>query len=297
LSGSGDQSNGAGDGGGVVGQACQQNAEGGQHADPDDGHLPFLGEVHRHAAAGDGVDDGDDPDADDDEVESPAQHGGEDDGRGVDGDAALEAALEQEDAGAEQAGFLVEAFPEVFVGGVDTELAVDRQEDGAHENEREWQTEIILDEGDSVFEGLARQREIGDGARLRGRDRQADGKPARGGAALEIGVEVIGVARAPRPVGGDADDRSEQHEPVEGGHAKAWEKIVRAATTTAKTPSTNRYTPRQVRKPGTPGDSSWSCSGMRSVAGSLPRGGGFIDHGFHGSNRIHPDESVRSVAQ
>ena len=197
----------------------EQNDEGGEHAAEDDGHLPFLGKVHGGAATGDGVNDGEEAGADDGEVEPPAEDGGEDDGGRVDGDAGLETALEDEDARAEEAGFAVEALAKILVGGVDAELAVNREKHGADHDQCERETEIILDKGDAVLRGLTGQGEVGDRAGLRRHDGEPDGAPLGRGAALEVGIEVVGVAGAPRAVGGDADDGAEQNKPVEGVHA------------------------------------------------------------------------------
>ena len=91
------------------GQLRQQDEERRDHAGEDDADLIFLREVHRVAAAGDGVDDDEQAAADDGQVEPPAQDGGEHDGRRVNRDAGAEAALQQEERRAEQAGFRVEA--------------------------------------------------------------------------------------------------------------------------------------------------------------------------------------------
>ena len=221
-------------------KARDQNQERRDHAAKDDAHLPFLREIHRLAAAGDGVNDHEQAGADDGQVQPPAQHGRKDDGRRINRDAGGEAALQQKQARAEQPGFGVETLAEKFVGRVNSKPAVNRQENGAYDDQRERQAKIILDEADSAFKTLARGGKKRDRARLGGHHRNADGAPARGLAAFEIGVEVVGVARVPRAVGGDANHGPEQDDPVEQVHANQREKSVSSATTSTKTMKTKR---------------------------------------------------------
>ena len=47
------------------------------------------------------------------------------------------------------------------------------------------------------------------------------------------------MPRTPRAVGHDAEDGPEEHEPVDGVHAKARVKTVSATTTATKTANTN----------------------------------------------------------
>ena len=223
-----------------VGQPHQHDDKRRGHAGEDDRHLPFLREAHGDTAAGDGVDYHQQTGADDGEIEPPAEHRGYDDGGRIDGDTRGETALDEEESGAEETGFAVESPAEIFIGGVNAEPAVDGQENRADDDERERQAEIILDETDAAFEALPGDREKGDGAGLRGRDRETDGEPTRALAALEIGVEVVGVARAPRAIGRDADHRPEEHEPVDGVHAKTRANRVSAMTTRMKQPKTKR---------------------------------------------------------
>ena len=202
----------------VRGQARDEDGEGRDHAAEDDAHLPFLREVHGRAAAGDGVDNHDDADDEDQHFQRPAEHGGENDGRCVDRDAGLHAALQEKENGAEDARLFVEAITEVFVGGVNAELAVDRQKHGAYNDEREGQTEIVLHETDAAFETLAGDGEKRDRAGLRGRDGDTDREPTRVAVALEVSVEVIGVTRAPRAVSGDAHHGADEDDPIEQRH-------------------------------------------------------------------------------
>ena len=139
----------------AVGQPEQQHDDGRHHADRDHRHLPLLGQGDRLAAAGDRVDDHEQPGEHDDEVEPPAEHRGDDDRGRVDRHAGGEAALQQEEAGAEQAGLLVEPLAEELVGGVDVEPAVHGQEHGGHDDERQRQAEVVLHEADAALEALA----------------------------------------------------------------------------------------------------------------------------------------------
>jgi hypothetical protein len=131
----------------------------------------------------------------------------------------LDTALQQEKRGAEQAGFRVKTAAEVFIRRIHTEPAVDRQEHGAHDDQRERQPEIILDERDSALIRLPRQRKVGDGAGLRRHDGQPDRPPLRRAAALQVSVEVVGVPRPPRAVRRDAEHGPEEHQPVDEVHA------------------------------------------------------------------------------
>ncbi len=202
------------------GSLASSTTDGRHHAAEDHRHLPLLGQADRFAAARDGVDDHEEPRAHDDEIQAPAQHGGEDDGGRIDGHPGGEAALEQEEPRAEQTRLAVEAPAEELVGGVHTEPPVDRQEHGGHDDEGEGQPEVVLHESDAALESLPRDGKEGDRARLGGHHGQADRPPADGLAALEVRVEAPDMARAPGPVGGDADHGAEQHHPVGEVHEK-----------------------------------------------------------------------------
>ena len=118
----------------VGGQFRQQHDKRGDHAAEDDGHLPFLGEVHRRASAGDGVNDHEQPGKNDREIESPAKDGRKDDGRRINRDTRLHAALQQEERRAKQPRLGVEAATEKFVSCVDAEPAVNRQKHHADDD-------------------------------------------------------------------------------------------------------------------------------------------------------------------
>ncbi len=192
------------------------------------------------AAAGDGVDDHEQPGEHDDEVQWPAEHRGEDDRGRVDSHPRGEAALQQEEAGAEQARLLVEPPAEELVGGVHVEPPVHGQEHRAHDDERQRQAEVILHEADAALEALAWDREERDRARLCGHHAEADGPPPGGRVAAKIGVEAPHVARAPGAVRGDAHDGAKQHDPVGKVHEKIRVNSVSRRTTATNHPKTNR---------------------------------------------------------
>ena len=223
-----------------VRQLRYEHDRGRHHASEDHRHLPFLGQADCLAPARDGVDDHEEAAAHDDEVQPPAQHGGQDDGGRIDGHPGGEATLEQEQSRAEQARLVVEAPAEEFVGGVHPEPPVDGKEHRAHDDEGEGQPEVVLDESDAALEALSGNGEEGDGARLRGHHREADGSPADGPAALEVRAEALDLARAPGPVRSDAEHGAEEDHPVDEVHEKYREKAARNATTSTNHPITNR---------------------------------------------------------
>ena len=200
------------------GQPGEQDDERRDHPGKDDPDLVFLGQIHRVAAAGCGVDHHEQPAGHDSQVEPPAHHGGKHDGGSVDGDARAQPALHKKQARAEQPRFPVEAPAEVFVGGVDVEPPVNRQKKDRDDDQRQRRAKIVLDEPDPVLIALARDREKGDRARLRGHDGKADGQPARVAGALDIGGQVAAPARLPHAVRGNAHERAEQHEVIEQVH-------------------------------------------------------------------------------
>ena len=224
----------------AVGQPEQQHDHGRHHAGRDHRHLPLVGQGDGFAAAGDRVDDHEQPGKDDDQVERPAEDRRDDDRGRVDRHAGGQPALQQEEAGAEQARLLVEPLAEELVGGVDVEPPVHGQEHGAHDDERQRQAEVVLHEADAALEALAREREERDRARLRGHHAEADRAPAGGRVAAQVRVEAPHVARAPGPVRGDAHDGAEQHDPVGDVHAKIPVNTVSRTTTSTNHPNTNR---------------------------------------------------------
>ena len=195
-----------------------RNAKGERHPDEDDHHLVALREADDLRAADDRVGDDETARQPDGQIQIPAEHRGENDGRRVDGDAAGDAALDQEEKRAEQSRLLVEALAEIFVGGENLQPLIDRNENRADDDERERLPEIVLDEADSAFVGLARHREKRDRAGLRGHDRQADGSPADGFVALEILAKIRVIIGAPNSVKRDREDRREQDDVIEPVH-------------------------------------------------------------------------------
>ena len=131
-------------------QFGQQNDEGCHHPAKDYGQLVFLGEAHRFAATGHGVNDDQQPAEDDGEIQPPAQHGGEDDGRRIDRDAGGEPALQEEQPRAEEACFGIEAPAQKLVGSVDVQTPVHRQEYRRDDDQRQRHAEVILHEAEPV---------------------------------------------------------------------------------------------------------------------------------------------------
>ena len=72
------------------------HAEGDGHAGEDDDHLPFAGNADRLCSADRGVDENEEAGENNGELKVPAEDGGDDDGRRVNGDAGGEPALHQE---------------------------------------------------------------------------------------------------------------------------------------------------------------------------------------------------------
>ena len=243
------------------GELDQQDDEGRDHADEDHRDLPLLRKADRFTAAGDGVDDDEEPDEHDDKIQPPAQHRGENDGGRVDGHPCGEAALQQKQPRAEETGLPVKAPAQELVGGIDAEPPVHGQKHAGHDDERERQSEIILHESDAALEALSRDRKEGNRARLRGHHGQADCAPPRGPAALQVGVEAPNLTRAPRTVRGDAAQGAKEHHPISDVHEKIRANTASRTTTRTNHPNTNRYTPRHVWNPGRPGGSAsdrWS---------------------------------------
>ena len=96
----------------------QQHGKCRSHAGENYGHLPFLRDADRFVATDRRIDDHEQSREHDRRVKPPAEHGREDDRRGVDREAGGESALQQEQARAEQARLGIETVPEVFVGRI-----------------------------------------------------------------------------------------------------------------------------------------------------------------------------------
>src|SRR5664279_638671 len=126
----------------------------------------FLGEGHRLTAASHRVNNDHQPAQKDCQIETPAQHRGEDYRRGVDRNSSSQPPLQEEQRRAQQTGFAIETTAEKFVSGVNVQTPVHRQEHRRDEDQRQGQAEVILDETKPVLKTLAGSRDKGDGARL-----------------------------------------------------------------------------------------------------------------------------------
>ena len=139
------------------------------------------------------------------------QHGREDDRRRVDGDPRLEAALEEEQGRAQQAGLGVKPAAEVLVGRIDVEPPVHRQEHRRDQDQRQRGAEVVLDEPEAVLVALAGHREKRHRAGLGGHHREADGGPPRAAVALQVAAQAQPTAPLPDAVGRDPDHARDQN--------------------------------------------------------------------------------------
>ena len=194
------------------------NAESQGHADEDDHDLVALREADDLRAADNRVGDDESAREPDGQVQIPAEQRGKNDGRRVDRDSGGDAALDQKQKRAEQPRFLVEALTEIFVGRVNFQPLINRNENRADDDERERLAEIILDESDSAFVSLTRHGEERDRAGLGREDGKADGSPANARVTLEILAETRVAARAPQSVKRDREDRRDQDDVIEPIH-------------------------------------------------------------------------------
>ena len=126
--------------------------------------------------------------------------------------------LHQKQKRAEQSRFLIEALAEIFVGGVNLQPLINRNENRADDDERERLAEIILDEADPAFVSLARHGEKRDRAGLRGENGKADRSPANTFVALEIVAETFATARAPESIERYRQNRRDEDEVIEPIH-------------------------------------------------------------------------------
>ena len=203
----------------------------------DHRHLPLLGQADRLAAAGHGVDDHEQPGEHDDEVERASRAPWRDDGGRVDGDPGGEAALQQEEAGAEQTRLLVEPPAEELVGGVDAEPPIHGQEHGAHDDEREGQAEVVLHEADAALEALARDREEGDRARLGGHHATGRSCPSRWTVLpLRYVLRLRTWRVRQEPYAAMPTHGAEQHDPIDEVHEKIRVNTVKKITTSDEPP-------------------------------------------------------------
>ena len=89
------------------------------HANQDDHHLVALRQADDLGAAGHGVNNDQPAGQPDGQIQSPSEQSRQDNGRRVDGDPGGEAALHEEQEGAEQLRFAIKPLTEILVGGVD----------------------------------------------------------------------------------------------------------------------------------------------------------------------------------
>jgi hypothetical protein len=236
------------------GQSGEQHEKRRDHPRGDHRELVFLRQAHRRAAADRGVDDDEQAARHDGEVERPAEDRGEHDRRRVNRETGADPALQEKQRRAEQARLLVEAPPEKFVGRVDVEPAENRQENNRDDDQRERSAEIILHETEPVLVALAGRGEKRRRAGLRGHHRHADGEPAGVGRAREIRAEVAPAARAPRAVGGNAEQRADENEVIERVHENFSVNSASSAIHNAKIPSTRIRTNKRHATCGSPAD-------------------------------------------
>ena len=83
-------------------ESGHEDAKGRDHADGDDRHLVFLCDAHRIGPAADRVGDDEQAARGDRDAQRESEHRREHDGRRVDRDAGAQAALQEEERGAEQ---------------------------------------------------------------------------------------------------------------------------------------------------------------------------------------------------
>ena len=113
---------------------------------------------------------------------------------------------------------MIEPLAEIFVGGVNLQPLIDRDENRADHDERERLPEIILDEPDAAFVGLARHGEKRDRAGLGREDRKPDGSPADALSPLRYCAKIRMIVGAPKPVERDREDRREEDDVIEPVH-------------------------------------------------------------------------------
>ena len=210
------------------------------HAAENDGHLPFLRQGHRLAAARHGVNGYQQSAQDDGEVEPPAEHGGEDDGRRVYRDAGGQAARHEKESSSEQTRLGIKPVSEIFVGGINIQPPVNRQEHGGNQDQRQRHSEIILHEIQPAFVSLAGRGNECNGAGLCGRDRNADGEPADLLVAAQIVVQVPVPARMPGAISGNGQHAADQDDEIEDVHEKLIVSASSSSTHKTKQPKTKR---------------------------------------------------------
>ena len=104
----------------------------------------------------------------------------------VDRDSGSDASLHKKQERAEQLRLPVEPLAEVLIGRVNFQPLIDRNENRAHNDQRERLPKIILDETYAALIGLARHGKKRDRPGLRREDREPDRSPSNARIALEI---------------------------------------------------------------------------------------------------------------
>ena len=115
---------------------------------------------------------------------------------------------------------MIETLPEILIGRDDLEPVVNRDEDGADDDEREGQAKIILEKPHPALVGLPGRGEKSDRAGLRRHDGEPDRAPANARIALQIMAEIMIGARLPPAVNRNREQRAEEHGVIEAAHKK-----------------------------------------------------------------------------
>ena len=151
----------------------------------------------------------------------PAEDHREHDRRRVDRQPRREAALHQEDEARRARASCVEALLQILVRRVDVRAVKDGHRGRADDHHRDRQSEIELHEAHAVDVGLPGGGDEGDGAGLRGHDRERHGVPRHRFAGQQVAIDCVAAAAAIQPVRNDEGERRGQDNPVERPHRYA----------------------------------------------------------------------------
>src|SRR4030095_11825657 len=113
---------------------------------------------------------------------------------------------------------LIESLAEVLIGRVNFQPLIDRNEDGAHNNQRERLPKIILDKTYAALVRLARHRKKRDRPRLRREHGESNCSPANTRIALEILTERGASAGSPEAIKRDRQNRGDENEIIQPVH-------------------------------------------------------------------------------
>ena len=113
---------------------------------------------------------------------------------------------------------MIETLTKVFVGSVNLQSLIDRNENRADDDEREGLAEIVLDESDPALVGLARHGKERDRAGLGREDGEPDRSPTDCFISLEVLAEVRVLPGPPQSVKRDRENRRDQDEVVDPVH-------------------------------------------------------------------------------